>query len=319
MTGSPPPAALKKLVPKNLSVSNMVTEPARTLASRAISRKAVISQVQTKIGIFSRSMPGARMLSTVAMMLMAPMIELTPIKWMAKMVNAVLVPPCSDSGGYRVQPPAGPPEPMPNSTCRISGISSRVNANGMIQNDQLFMRGSAMSGAPIISGIIQLARPTKAGMTAPKIITKACVVVIWLKNSGLTNCRPGWNSSARMTMAMAPPMKKHHQGEHEVQGTDVLVVGGIEPPLDETLFMVGHDCLCFLEFGKCVMRREPRRFRLPGPLRSFRGRGWSSLSGRSGFEQQVPLLQPAGAGFCAANQAAYSAFGSTFTTIGMKP
>jgi hypothetical protein len=26
---------------------------------------------------------------------------------------------------------------------------------------------------------------------APKIMTSACMVVIWLKNSGLTNCRPG--------------------------------------------------------------------------------------------------------------------------------
>ena len=50
----------------------------------------MISQVQQKIGIFSRSMPGARMLSTVAMMLIAPMIELTPIMWMARMVKAVL-------------------------------------------------------------------------------------------------------------------------------------------------------------------------------------------------------------------------------------
>ena len=69
------------------------------------------------------------------------------------------------------------------------------------------MRGRAMSGAPICSGIIQLARPTNAGMTAPKIITRACVVVIELKNAGSTNCRPGLHSSARMTIAMAPPMK----------------------------------------------------------------------------------------------------------------
>ncbi|MOA34078.1 hypothetical protein D3C78_1554260 [compost metagenome] len=62
-----------------------------------------------------------------------------------------------------------------------------------------------MSGAPIISGIIQLARPTKAGITAPNTITRPCMVVIWLKNSGWTICRPGWNSSARMTMAMLPP------------------------------------------------------------------------------------------------------------------
>jgi len=77
----------------------------------------------------------------------------------------------------------------------------------MIQKDQLFMRGSAMSGAPIINGTIQLARPTKAGITAPKIITSACMVVIWLKNSGWTSCRPGTNSSARITSAIKPPRK----------------------------------------------------------------------------------------------------------------
>jgi len=76
-------------VPKNLSVSSMVTAPAST-GITAISRNAVISQVQQKIGIFSRSMPGARMFNTVAMMLIAPMIELMPIMWIARMVNAVL-------------------------------------------------------------------------------------------------------------------------------------------------------------------------------------------------------------------------------------
>ena len=96
---------------------------------------------------------------------------------------------------------------MPKNSWSTSGISSRVKAKGRIQNDQLFMRGSAMSGAPICSGIIQLARPTKAGMTAPKIITSACMVVIWLKNSGSTSCRPGWKSSARITRAIEPPMK----------------------------------------------------------------------------------------------------------------
>ena len=69
------------------------------------------------------------------------------------------------------------------------------------------MRGSAMSGAPICSGIIQFARPTKAGITAPKIMTSACIVVIWLKNSGCTSWRPGWKSSARMTIAIAPPTR----------------------------------------------------------------------------------------------------------------
>ena len=109
--------------------------------------------------------------------------------------------PCSASGGYMVQPPAGAP-PAVNSV-----DSSSAKANGRIQNDRLFMRGSAMSGAPIISGIIQLPRPTKAGITAPKIITSACMVVIWLKKYGCTSCRPGLNSSARITIAKLPPMK----------------------------------------------------------------------------------------------------------------
>ena len=41
----------------------------------ASSRKAVISQVQQNSGIFISVMPGARMFSTVTMMLIAPMME----------------------------------------------------------------------------------------------------------------------------------------------------------------------------------------------------------------------------------------------------
>ncbi len=90
----------------------------------------------------------------------------------------------------------------------MNSVDSRMpKATGRIQNDQLFMRGSAMSGAPIISGIIQLASPTNAGITPPKIMISACIVVMELKNSGCTNCRPGIASSERITIAIAPPMK----------------------------------------------------------------------------------------------------------------
>jgi hypothetical protein len=82
-----------------------------------------------------------------------------------------------------------------------------MKANGRIQNDRLFMRGNAMSGAPTINGIIQLPRPTKAGMIAPKIITSACMVVSWLKKYGCISCRPGLNSSARISIAKLPPIK----------------------------------------------------------------------------------------------------------------
>ena len=206
-TGSPPPAALKKLVPKNLSVSSMVTPPAST-GMTAISRKAVISQVQTNSGIFIRVMPGARMLRMVVITLIAPMIEDMPIRWMAKITNGRASPVCSVSGGYRVQPPAGPPPSM------NMVDSSMLKANGRIQKLQLFMRGSAMSVAPIISGICQLARPVNAGMTTPKIITSACSVVMELKNCGSTNCSPGANSSVRITSAMAPPMKNISSASH---------------------------------------------------------------------------------------------------------
>src|SRR5580693_6402850 len=112
-----------------------------------------------------------------------------------------LSPLCSDSGGYRGQPPATEP-PGTNSV-----DNNKVKANGRIQKLKLFMRGSAMSGAPTCIGIIQLASPTKPGITAPKIMTSACMVVMLLNSDGSRNCNPGLNSSARISIANDPPMK----------------------------------------------------------------------------------------------------------------
>ncbi len=82
-----------------------------------------------------------------------------------------------------------------------------IAAGGSSQKLQLFIRANAMSGAPIIIGICQFAKPTAAGMIAPKIMIRPCSVVSELKNSGWTNCRPGWNSSVRMVSAKQPPTK----------------------------------------------------------------------------------------------------------------
>ena len=83
------------------------------------------------------------------------------------------------------------------------------------QKLKLFMRAKAMSDAPICSGIIQLAKPTKAGMIAPNTMISPCMVVSELKNSGRQNCMPGWNSSTRMPSASVPPvssmMKLNHR------------------------------------------------------------------------------------------------------------
>ena len=98
----------------------------------------------------------------------------------------------------------------------MNKVESRIpKAAGSSQKLKLFIRGRAMSGAPIISGIIQLARPTNAGITAPNTMIKPCMVVIWLKNSGSTICMPGWNSSARITIAMLPPTKNMMKLNHK--------------------------------------------------------------------------------------------------------
>ena len=56
--------------------------------------------------------------------------------------------------------------------------ASIKKAGGKIQKLQLFMRGSAMSGAQIIIGMSQLAKPTKDGIMAPNTMTNQCRVVI---------------------------------------------------------------------------------------------------------------------------------------------
>ena len=86
-------------------------------------------------------------------------------------------------------------------------LPTSISAAGISsQKLRLFMRAKAMSAAPICSGIIQFAKPTKAGMMAPNTMIRPCIVVSWLNSSGFTNCRPGWNSSARMPRASTPPI-----------------------------------------------------------------------------------------------------------------
>ena len=60
--------------------------------------------------------------------------------------------------------------------------TNSANEAGNSQNEMLFMRGKAMSGAPIISGTIQLPKPPIiAGMTMKKIMISPCAVTITSK------------------------------------------------------------------------------------------------------------------------------------------
>jgi len=80
---------------------------------------------------------------------------------------------------------------------------------GSSQNEILFIRGKAISGAPIISGTIQFPKPPiMAGMTMKKTMISPWAVVKTLKVCGLEKtCMPGSMSSARMPIERKPPMR----------------------------------------------------------------------------------------------------------------
>lgn len=106
----------------------------------------------------------------VVMKLIAPRIDDTPARWREKIVRSTEAPACARlpaSGGYTVHP-----VPAPAST-PDEARSSR-NDGGRSQKLMLFIRGNAMSGAPIIKGISQFPNPPiMMGITIKKIITKA--------------------------------------------------------------------------------------------------------------------------------------------------
>ena len=73
--------------------------------------------------------------------------------------------------------PAAPPGASPSEKLR----RMITNAGHMNQYDIMFSFGNAMSGAPIMSGIVKLPNaPASTGMMTRKIITVACIVNIML-------------------------------------------------------------------------------------------------------------------------------------------
>ena len=78
--GSAPAATLKKLAPK--SRSNVRRNNATEMTGIANSnRNWVTSDIHVNTGIFISDMPGARMLITVTMRLIAPTREAMPVIW----------------------------------------------------------------------------------------------------------------------------------------------------------------------------------------------------------------------------------------------
>lgn len=122
-------------------------------------------------------MAGGFILTMVVIKLIAPKIEETPARWREKIVRSTDAPACAKlpaKGGYTVQP-----VPAPAST--IDDASSRRNEGGSSQKLILFIRGNAISGAPIIRGTSQLPKPPIIiGITIKKIMTNAWAVTITL-------------------------------------------------------------------------------------------------------------------------------------------
>lgn len=174
--GSPPPAGSKNEVLKFRSVSNIVIAPART-GNDSKSNTAVIKTDQTNKGIESNVIEEDRMFIIVVIKLIAPKIEEAPARCRLKIARSTEIPEWNKfpaNGGYTVHPV---PAPAPAK----AEIESKDNEGGRSQNLMLFIRGKAMSWAPIIIGTSQFPNPPiKIGITIKKIITKACAVTIVL-------------------------------------------------------------------------------------------------------------------------------------------
>lgn len=142
-------------------------------------RKAVIKMDQTNNGSLCMNKPLTLILNMVQIKFMAPNIEAAPDKCKLKIAKSTEAPECAltlDKGGYTVQPV---PTPASANIETVNNIKEGGNNQKLI----LFIRGKAMSGAPIINGTNQLPKPPiNTGITMKKIITKACPVTITLYN-----------------------------------------------------------------------------------------------------------------------------------------
>jgi hypothetical protein len=140
-------------------------------------KRAVINTDHTNKGIRSNVIDGARMLIIVVIKLIAPRIEEIPARWREKIAKSTAPPGWAiflDKGGYTVHP-------VPTPALVKADIINRDREGGRSQNLMLFIRGNAISGAPIIIGTSQFPNPPIiTGITMKKIITKAWDVTIVL-------------------------------------------------------------------------------------------------------------------------------------------
>lgn len=150
--------------------------PAST--GRESSNKIAVRKTdQTNNGVWSQDIPGDRILIIVVIKFTAPKIDEAPARCNLKIVRSTEAPAwaiLAARGGYTVHPVPAPLSTNPPAT-------NNVKEGGSNQNLILFIRGKAISGAPIIKGTSQFPNPPIIiGITIKKIITKAWAVTMTL-------------------------------------------------------------------------------------------------------------------------------------------
>lgn len=157
---------------------------------------------QTKRGIRSNDINIGRILRIVVIKLIAPRIEDTPAKWREKIVRSTVKlgwKSWLDRGGYTVQPVPAPISVKDDN-------NNKDKEGGSNQKLILFIRGNAISGAPIIIGTNQFPNPPIIiGITMKKIITKAWAVTNTLKIWSFWPKVDGWESLIRMIILIDAP------------------------------------------------------------------------------------------------------------------
>jgi len=151
------------------SVRSIVIAPARTGRERR--RRIVVRRIDhTKRGVRSMFIPGARILIIVVMKFIEAIIEEAPARCREKIARSTQPPPWAtgpERGGYTVHP-------VPTPLSFPAEVRRSIKEGGISQKLILFIRGKAMSGAPIISGTNQFPNPPIIiGITMKNIITKA--------------------------------------------------------------------------------------------------------------------------------------------------
>jgi hypothetical protein len=143
--------------------------PAKT-GKLSNNKKAVIKIAQANKGNRLIIIPRHRMLKIVTIKLIAPAIDETPARCKAKIPASIDAPECAKTplkGGYNVQPVPAPASTKLDKT-------NKEKDGGNSHREMLFIRGNAISQAPIKIGTNQLPKvPIIIGITKKKIMTKA--------------------------------------------------------------------------------------------------------------------------------------------------